>query len=73
MAAASVIAKVHRDGGMRVSHEDFPVYGWTRTRATRAAATSRPSREHGPSALHRHTWLHERPEDALTLFDLGVG
>ena len=45
----------------------------TRTRGTRAAATSRPSPSTVPSALHRHTWLHERPEEALTLFDLGVG
>ena len=50
-----------------------PSTAGTRTRGTRAAAHFAAIAEHGPSALHRHTWLHERPEDAPTLFDLGVG
>jgi ribonuclease HII len=73
VAAASVIAKVHRDRGMRVSHEDFPVYGWNENKGYSSRGHFAALAEHGPSALHRHTWLHERPEEALTLFDLGVG
>lgn len=73
VAAASVIAKVHRDGGMRRSHEDFPVYGWDENKGYSSRGHFAALAEHGPSALHRHTWLHERPEEAQTLFDLGVG
>jgi ribonuclease HII len=73
VAAASVIAKVHRDRGMRVSHEDFPVYGWDENKGYSSRGHFAALAEHGPSTLHRHTWLHERPEEAPTLFDLGVG
>jgi ribonuclease HII len=73
VAAASVIAKVHRDRGMRVAHEDFPVYGWDENKGYSTPGHFAAIGEHGPSALHRHTWLHERPADAPTLFDLGVG
>ena len=73
VAAASVIAKVHRDGGMRRAHDDLPVYGWNENKGYSTPAHFAAIDEHGPSALHRHTWLHERPEEALALFDLGVG
>ncbi|MFC5790167.1 ribonuclease HII [Agromyces tardus] len=73
VAAASVIAKVHRDRGMRVSHEEFPVYGWDENKGYSTRAHFAAIDEHGPSALHRHTWLHERPAEAPALFDLGVG
>ncbi len=73
VAAASVIAKVHRDGGMRRAHDDLPVYAWNENKGYSTPAHFAAIDEHGPSALHRHTWLHERPEEALALFDLGVG
>ena len=73
VAAASVIAKVHRDGGMRRAHDDQPVYAWNENKGYSTPAHFAAIDEHGPSALHRHTWLHERPEAALALFDLGVG
>ena len=73
VAAASVIAKVHRDGGMRRAHEELPVYAWNENKGYSTPAHFAAIDEHGPSALHRTTWLHERPAEALTLFDLGVG
>jgi len=73
VAAASVIAKVHRDGGMRRAHEQLPVYAWNENKGYSTPAHFAAIDEHGPSALHRTTWLHERPAEALTLFDLGVG
>jgi len=73
VAAASVIAKVHRDGGMRRAHEDLPMYGWDENKGYSTPAHFAAIDEHGPSALHRTTWLHERPVEALALFDLGVG
>jgi len=73
VAAASVIAKVHRDGGMRRAHEELPVYAWNENKGYSTPAHFAAIDEHGPSALHRTTWLHERPAEALALFDLGVG
>ncbi|MDF2575884.1 MAG: ribonuclease, partial [Agromyces sp.] len=73
VAAASVIAKVHRDGGMRRAHDDLPLYGWNENKGYSTPAHFAALDEHGPSPLHRATWLHERPAEAPTLFDLGVG
>lgn len=73
VAAASVIAKVHRDGGMRRAHDELPLYGWNENKGYSSPAHFAAIGEHGPSPLHRHTWLHERSAEAPTLFDLGVG
>jgi ribonuclease HII len=76
ISAASVIAKVHRDRGMRGLHEDLPVYGWAENKGYSTRAHFAAIDEHGPSALHRHTWLHDRSrleEAAPALFDVGVG
>lgn len=53
IAAASILAKTHRDEFMAELHEDYPHYGWLSnkgypTRAHRAAIA-----EHGPSEYHR--------------------
>ncbi|NUT57729.1 MAG: ribonuclease HII [Agromyces sp.] len=74
VAAASVIAKVHRDGGMRRSHDELPLYGWNENKGYSSRGHFAALDEHGPSDLHRHTWLHERPAEAEpALFELGVG
>jgi ribonuclease HII len=74
VAAASVIAKVHRDGGMRRAHDDLPLYGWNENKGYSSRGHFAALDEHGPSDLHRHTWLHERPAEAEpALFELGVG
>lgn len=73
VAAASVIAKVHRDGGMRRAHDDLPLYGWNENKGYSSRGHFAALDEHGPSAMHRHTWLHERPTEELALFELGVG
>jgi ribonuclease HII len=73
VAAASVIAKVHRDGGMRRAHDELPLYAWNENKGYSSPAHFAALDEHGPSGLHRHTWLHERPEEAPALFELGVG
>lgn len=56
IAAASVLAKTHRDEAMRRLHDEYPQYGWDvnkgyPTRAHRAAIA-----EHGPSPYHRMTF-----------------
>ncbi|GAA1753742.1 ribonuclease HII [Agromyces humatus] len=73
VAAASVIAKVHRDGGMRRAHEATPLYAWDENKGYSSRAHFAAIDEHGASDLHRKTWLHERGPEAPTLFDLSVG
>ncbi|RXZ67021.1 ribonuclease HII [Agromyces albus] len=73
VAAASVIAKVHRDRGMRRAHDDVPVYSWDENKGYASRAHFAAIDEHGPNELHRSTWLHDRSPTAPALFDLGVG
>ncbi|WP_127793681.1 ribonuclease HII [Agromyces sp. LHK192] len=76
VSAASVIAKVHRDRGMRREHDDLPLYSWDENKGYSTRAHFAAIDDHGPSALHRHTWLHDRSvtaESGPALFDLGVG
>lgn len=73
VAAASVIAKVHRDRGMRRAHDDVPVYSWDENKGYASRAHFAAIDEHGPNELHRSTWLHDRSVSAPALFDLGVG
>ncbi len=74
VSAASVIAKVHRDTGMRRAHDETPRYGWDENKGYSTRAHFAAIAEHGPHALHRKTWLHpERAVEAPPLFDLGVG
>ena len=64
VAAASVIAKVHRDRGMRSAHDDLPLYGWDENKGYSSRGHFAALEEHGPSYLHRQTWLHERRAEA---------
>lgn len=65
VAAASVIAKVHRDSLMIAAHDDHPDYGWSSNKGYGAAAHLDAIDRFGPTPLHRHTWLHPRlPEPA---------
>lgn len=56
IAAASILAKTHRDELMHRLHDAFPAYGWAQnagypTTHHRAALT-----EHGPTEHHRRTF-----------------
>ncbi|ANJ26744.1 ribonuclease HII [Agromyces aureus] len=73
VAAASVLAKVHRDRLMHAAHADLPLYAWNENKGYSSRAHFDAIAEHGPSGLHRRSWLHERPVEAPALFDLGVG
>lgn len=57
VAAASVIAKVHRDTVMRGWHEQHPQYEWAGNKGYGSATHLAAIAEHGPSDLHRRTWL----------------
>lgn len=75
VAAASVIAKVHRDAIMIEQDAVIPGYSWASNKGYASAAHFEAIGRLGPSALHRHTWLkrvladQESPELQL---DLGL-
>lgn len=60
VAAASVIAKVHRDRLMRALHLDYPAYGFDRHKGYGTAAHQAALRRHGPCALHRRSFAPVR-------------
>lgn len=64
VSAASVLAKVHRDGLMIERHEQHPIYGWRSNKGYASRGHYAAIREHGPCDWHRTTWLHGVPEDA---------
>lgn len=56
VAAASVLAKVHRDQFMMELHDAHPHYGWLDNKGYAAAVHRHALTEHGPSQWHRHSW-----------------
>lgn len=56
IAAASVLAKTHRDEYMIRQHEIFPVYGWNTNKGYPTAAHREGIRLHGPCSLHRQSF-----------------
>jgi ribonuclease HII len=58
VAAASVIAKVHRDRMMIAADDEHPGYGWAGNKGYGSTAHYAALTELGPSPLHRLTWLH---------------
>jgi ribonuclease HII len=61
IAAASILAKVHRDRLMRGHHERWPVYGFDRHKGYGTAAHLRALAAHGPCPIHRRTFRGVRP------------
>ena len=65
VAAASVVAKVHRDRLMIAYDAEYPGYGWSGNKGYGSTEHYAAIDRQGPSALHRKTWLHSR--DVLTV------
>ena len=57
VAAASVIAKVHRDRLMIAAHDGAPGYGWASNKGYGSAAHLSAIYVLGPTPLHRKSWL----------------
>ena len=57
VAAASVIAKVHRDRLMIEADEQSPGYGWAGNKGYGSAAHMNAIADLGPHDLHRKSWL----------------
>jgi len=53
IAAASIIAKTHRDELMKVLDKEFPVYGWYKNKAYPTASHRKAIGEYGLSPYHR--------------------
>lgn len=65
IAAASIIAKVTRDRIMIDCETDYPEYGFARHKGYGTAAHLAALDAHGPSRLHRRTFLRKRLQLAL--------
>ncbi len=66
IAAASVLAKTHRDEYMLRLHNEFPHYGWDRNKGYPTKEHRLAIREHGLTPYHRLSFNHT--EGQLELF-----
>ena len=66
IAAASVLAKTHRDEYMQRLAEEFPMYGWAKNKGYPTREHRLAIRKYGLSPHHRVTFNHET--DQLELF-----
>jgi len=56
IAAASILAKTHRDEYMEALHLKYPAYGWERNMGYPTRAHRRAILEHGPTPYHRRSF-----------------
>ncbi len=66
IAAASVLAKTHRDQYMMEMHERYPMYHWDRNKGYPTPDHRAAIAEHGPCELHRRSF--KLIDTQLTLF-----
>ena len=70
IAAASVVAKEHRDRMMEELHQRFPEYGFDTNKGYASPAHRQALARHGPCPLHRRTFSPLAQREQLSL-DLG--
>jgi ribonuclease HII len=63
IAAASIVAKVHRDALMREYHARWPMYGFDQHMGYPTAAHQAALREHGPCEIHRRSFRGVLPDE----------
>lgn len=56
IAAASILAKTHRDELMQKIHHEFPQYGWNNNKGYGTAAHRQAIEEHGLCRYHRRSF-----------------
>ena len=56
IAAASILAKTHRDEEMTHLHDQYPHYGWDRNKGYPTAEHYRAIEQHGPTPYHRRSF-----------------
>lgn len=67
IAAASVLAKTHRDEAMSNLHLTHPVYNWECNKGYPTLAHRQAIREHGPSPYHRYSFHLLPAEEQLAI------
>jgi ribonuclease HII len=67
IAAASILAKVHRDALVRRLHDEYPRYGLASHKGYATPEHRQALREHGPTPLHRHSFAPVREALAQAL------
>jgi ribonuclease HII len=72
IAAASILAKTHRDEYMQHIHEEFPHYGWKENKGYGTPYHRAQIKEHGQCIYHRKTFRWDRSEAKALAFDLRV-
>ncbi|MCS7037855.1 MAG: ribonuclease HII [Saprospiraceae bacterium] len=68
IAAASVLAKTHRDAEMRRLARLFPAYGWAENKGYPTAAHREAIRQYGPTQHHRQSFCLLAEERQMKLF-----
>lgn len=68
IAAASVLAKTHRDEAMERLHHDFPQYQWSKNKGYPTEAHREAIRQHGVSPWHRRSFQLLPQGEQLQLF-----
>lgn len=66
IAAASILAKTHRDEFMRKIHEEYPMYHWNENKGYPTKAHREAIEKYGPTPYHRMTFTLIDPQ--LKLF-----
>ena len=56
IAAASILAKTHRDEYMETLHLEYPLYGWNRNMGYPTRAHRKAVYKHGPTTYHRRSF-----------------
>lgn len=69
VAAASILAKVHRDRLLTMLSDQYPLYGFARHKGYGTAAHRAALAQHGPCPEHRHSFAPIA--NRVTLFDHG--
>ncbi len=69
IAAASILAKTHRDELMTNLHESYPQYAWAQNQGYPTAVRRKAIAEFGPSPHHRMTFQLLARDQQLGLFD----
>ena len=67
IAAASILAKTHRDEAMLKLAKDYPQYQWERNKGYPTQAHRQAIREHGASPWHRQSFTLLPPQLKLDL------
>ena len=57
VAAASIIAKVHRDELLKKLHEEYPLYGWANNKGYGTKRHINSIEKYGITPLHRKTFV----------------